>query len=110
MRVTLLLASSSVLRRGSLGKPSRMMMALSVKSMLSNWFCGRAWRPLSHMSRVLAAWLAGWRCAHLGGAQVFNLPYFVPCSEEPSWQRPGAPCTQALLQSGWPAAPLRSSS
>ena len=39
MRVTRLLLSSSVFNRGSFGKPSSMMIALSDRSMLSNWFC-----------------------------------------------------------------------
>lgn len=34
-----LLLSSSILRRGSRGKPSSRTIALSVKSMLSNWSC-----------------------------------------------------------------------
>ena len=34
-----LLLSNSVRNRCSLGKPSRRVMALSVRSMLSNWFC-----------------------------------------------------------------------
>ena len=38
MRVILLLLNSRVLSLASFGKPSRMMMALSDRSMLSNWF------------------------------------------------------------------------
>ena len=41
MRMTLLLLSSRVLRRGSLGKPSSLTMTLSERSRLSNWFCMR---------------------------------------------------------------------
>lgn len=37
--MTLLLLSSRVLRRGSLGKPSSLTMTLSERSRLSNWFC-----------------------------------------------------------------------
>lgn len=39
MRMTLLLLSSRVLSRGSLGKPSSRTMTLSERSRLSNWFC-----------------------------------------------------------------------
>jgi hypothetical protein len=37
--VILLLLSKRVFKRGSFGKPSKMMMLLSDKSILSNWFC-----------------------------------------------------------------------
>ncbi len=39
MRLMRLLLSNSVRNRCSLGKPSNRVIALSVKSMLSNWFC-----------------------------------------------------------------------
>lgn len=39
MREMRLLLSNSVRRRCSLGKPSSREIALSVRSMLSNWFC-----------------------------------------------------------------------
>ena len=39
MRLMRLLLSNSVRNRCSLGKPSNRVIALSVRSMLSNWFC-----------------------------------------------------------------------
>lgn len=49
MRAIRLLFSSSTFSRGSFGKPSRMMMLLSERSMLSNWFCSRRTHPCQGM-------------------------------------------------------------
>ena len=45
MRINRLLLSSSVFRRCSFGKPSSRTMALSDKSMQSNWFCSTMKNP-----------------------------------------------------------------
>lgn len=99
MRMTLLLLSSRVLRRGSLGKPSSLTMTLSERSRLSNWFCMSS-HMLTDYSRksdnkaccvalqcTAAVWTArtvyaGYTCLgkYLCGSQIFYGRQLVACT------------------------------
>ena len=83
-----LLLSSNVRNRCSLGNPSRRVIALSVRSMLSNWFysrehtAGSAPEGMQEISNRNDARRAP-RTAHLRDTQVFDGGQFVTCTQGP---------------------------